>query len=72
VVHFILSNTLCLFMLYYCSLIDGTLYTAEERQAKGLPNSAKSTSELKAEGGNTQKLYTLVCVHSHVSLVLYS
>jgi hypothetical protein len=69
VVHFMLLNTLCSFASVHAvlSLIGGTLYTAEERKAKGLHNSAKSTSELKAEGGNTHILYIFVCAHSHVS-----
>ena len=38
----------------------GTLYTAEERAAKGLPKSEMSTSELKSEGGEHGRFIALV------------
>ena len=37
-----------------CTAAGGTLYTAEQRAAKGLPNDAQSTSELKSDGGTLQ------------------
>jgi hypothetical protein len=46
------------------------MYTAEERLAKGLPKPDKSTSELKAEGGNTRILHNRVCFYNIVRAAL--
>jgi hypothetical protein len=42
------------------------MYTAKEKLAKGLPKPDRSTSELKAEGGNTRILHNRVCFHNNV------
>jgi hypothetical protein len=46
------------------------MYTAEERLAKRLPKPDRSTSELKAEGGNTRILHDRVCFHNNVRAAL--
>jgi hypothetical protein len=46
------------------------MHTAEERLAEGLPKPDRSTSELKAEGGNTRILHNRVCLHNNVRAAL--